>query len=70
MIDTKLKKYLPKGWAKTISEEMDVSEQTVYRAYRSADLKNTIYQKIVKLAVDNKQREKELASKMKELIEE
>jgi len=70
MIDTKLKKYLPKGWAKSLSEELKVSEQTVYRAFRAANLKNTIYQNIVKLAVENRQKEKELSKKIEELIEE
>jgi hypothetical protein len=68
MNDTKLKKYLPKGWAKSLSEELQVSEQSVYRALRAADLKNHIYQSIVELALQNRQKEKQLAAQMETLM--
>jgi len=67
MNETEVKNYLPKGWASALAEKHNVHRLTVYRAFKTADLKSPIYKDIVKLALQQAEEEKELEEKIKTL---
>lgn len=63
----KIKKWLPRGYAKNIAEELDVSTVTVYSVVGGKQNNERVIDALISLAIKNKEKQDAMTSKISTL---